>query len=414
MVELPAMARSTATDAFFAEYRHTPDVSTDHYDVVYFGDTVAMADELCAMVLAGPKRATAGLLRYFEVGSEPPPVVGGHVVLIDGVGTPSAVWRTTDVRVGPLSSVDDAFAWDEGEGDRTRDDWLDGHRRFFARQAELEGFEFHDDIETVFERFTVVWPPEVADRPRPVAGALRINLWSGPRNVSTALMYSFRQRVDTRVVDEPLYAHYLSTIRDRSDHPGTAEVLASMSADAGEVSKRVIFGLGDRPVLFCKQMAHHLVPGVPRRVLTDAANVLLIRDPYEVLVTIVDQLPNPTMRDIGIARQAELFDELHSIGQRPAVVDARLLLLDPGGVLRELCERLDLAFDPAMLSWPAGPKPEDGVWAPHWYRNAHASTGFAPYMPKTTPLPDHLSSLATSARDSYERLLPHALTGAHP
>jgi uncharacterized protein YhfF len=123
-----------------------------------------MADELADLVVRGPKRATAGLLRDFAVGGEPLPRVGGHVVVVDGKGMPRCIWRTTEVTIKPLIAVDDAFAWDEGEGDRTRDDWLDGHRRFFARQAAREGFEFHDRIETVFERFTVVWPPEAADR----------------------------------------------------------------------------------------------------------------------------------------------------------------------------------------------------------------------------------------------------------
>jgi hypothetical protein len=238
----------------------------------------------------------------------------------------------------------------------------------------------------------------------------RINLWSGPRNVSTALMYSFRQRADTRVVDEPLYAHYLSTIADRSDHPGTPDVLDTMSPDARRVTDEIILGPCDRDVLLCKQMAHHLVPGVPAEVLSDCVNVVLIRDPVEVLTTIVKQFPNPVMRDIGIVRQVELVEQLQQLGQQPAVIDARLLLLDAPGVLRQLCDRVGIEWDSAMLSWPAGPKPEDGSWAPHWYQNAHASTGFGTYQPKSEPLPAHVAELAAEATAAYQLLLPLALT----
>jgi uncharacterized protein YhfF len=136
----------------------------DDYDVVAFGDGPDMADQLAELVVSGPKRATAGLLRDFQVDGEPMPVVGGHVVVVDGRGTPRCIWRTTEVTIKPLSEADAAFAWDEGEGDRTLPDWLDGHRRFFARQAERQGWQFHDRIETVFERFTVVWPPAAAAR----------------------------------------------------------------------------------------------------------------------------------------------------------------------------------------------------------------------------------------------------------
>lgn len=158
------MAKTPATEAFWRAYRTAAGLDHDRYDVVAFGDSPEMADELADLVVHGPKRATAGLLRDFTVGGEPLPEVGGYVVVVDGKGAPRCIWRTTEVTIKPLIDVDDAFAWDEGEGERTRDDWLDGHRRFFARQAAREGFAFHDRIETVFERFTLVWPPEVADR----------------------------------------------------------------------------------------------------------------------------------------------------------------------------------------------------------------------------------------------------------
>jgi uncharacterized protein YhfF len=156
--------RSVLTDEFWRGYREAAGLRHDAYDVVAFGDGAGMATELAELTVAGTKRATAGLVRQFGPGGEPPPVVGGYVVLLDGDDRPRAIWRTTEVRTGPLNSVDERFAWDEGEGERTREWWLSAHRRFFERRAVAQGFAMHDEIETMFERFEVVWPPEIADR----------------------------------------------------------------------------------------------------------------------------------------------------------------------------------------------------------------------------------------------------------
>lgn len=157
-------AKTPEVQAFWQAFKSAAGLGDDRYEVVAFGDSAAMADELADLVLKGPKRATAGLLRDFAQGGDPMPEAGGHVVVIDGRGRPRCIWRTTEVAIKPLIEVDTAFAWDEGEGDRTREAWLAGHRRYFSRQAEREGFKFHDRIETVFERFTVVWPHGAADR----------------------------------------------------------------------------------------------------------------------------------------------------------------------------------------------------------------------------------------------------------
>jgi uncharacterized protein YhfF len=149
--------------AFWSAYRRAAGLEHDDYDVVAFGDGPEMADALVELVVNGPKRATAGLLRDFAPGGEALPRLGGHVVAVDGKGRPRCVWKTTEVAIKPLIEADAAFAWDEGEGDRTLSDWLAGHRRFFARQAEREKFHFDDGAPTVFERFRVVWPPECAD-----------------------------------------------------------------------------------------------------------------------------------------------------------------------------------------------------------------------------------------------------------
>jgi sulfotransferase family protein len=239
--------------------------------------------------------------------------------------------------------------------------------------------------------------------------ALRINLWSGPRNVSTALMYSFAQRADTRVFDEPLYAHYLRV--SGADHPGREDVLRSLDQDGERVVRDVVLGDHDRGAVFFKQMAHHLVE-LDRSFLARCANVLLTRDPRDMVPSLVAHLPGATLRDTGYAVLVELHDQLRAIGQDPPVLDARELLLDPRGVLEELCRRLGLRFEEAMLRWKPGPRPEDGVWAPHWYDSVHRSTGFEPYRPTTTPLPESARPLLAECLPYYERLLARAIQAA--
>jgi uncharacterized protein YhfF len=135
----------------------------DEHPVERFGDSVELADELIGLVLHGPKRATAGLVADFAADGEPLPRIGGHWIACDGDGSPRAVLRSRELRIGPIDSVDDAFAFDEGEGDRTRESWLDGHRRYFTRTCAARGEAFTDAQDVVFERFAVVWPREVAD-----------------------------------------------------------------------------------------------------------------------------------------------------------------------------------------------------------------------------------------------------------
>jgi hypothetical protein len=239
-----------------------------------------------------------------------------------------------------------------------------------------------------------------------VPECLRLSVWSGPRNVSTALMYSFRQRTDTVVVDEPLYGYYLRTTG--ADHPGAREVMEAMDTDGERVVREIILGPCERPVHFFKNMAHHL-PGLDPAFLGSVTNVLLIRDPTEMLPSLARQLPSPKLRDTGLREQDGILDSILSRGEQPTVIDARELLLDPPGVLRKACSTLGLPFEDAMLSWPAGPSPEDGVWAKHWYHNVHASTGFEPYRPNTQPFPKRLEPLLEECMPLYERLREHAI-----
>lgn len=237
---------------------------------------------------------------------------------------------------------------------------------------------------------------------------LRVNCWSGPRNVSTALMRSFAQRRDTRAVDEPLYGYYLLTTG--APHPGRDELVEILETDARKIVDETILGPCDRDVLFCKQMVHHLTPELDLSFLDECVNVLLIRDPAEVIASLVHQLPEPTMRDVGLERQTELFEDLASRGQEPPVLDAREVLLDPERVLRELCDRVGIGWDAAMLSWPAGPHPEDGVWARYWYDKLWESTGWAPYRPKDAEVPESCRDLLDECRAHYDVLRPHAIS----
>jgi len=237
---------------------------------------------------------------------------------------------------------------------------------------------------------------------------VRISLWSGPRNVSTALMYSFRQRSDTAVVDEPLYAHYLAS--SGVDHPGRDEVLATQDNDGERVVRDVILGPSIRPVLFLKNMAHHLA-GLDWAFLAELHNVILTREPAEMLTSYIKQVPDPTLDGTGLPMQVRLLDAILDEGQDPLVLDSRLLLTDPRSVLSQLCERIGIPFEESMLSWPAGPKPEDGVWAKYWYDSVHRSTGFAPYRPKDEPVPERLAPLLAQAQPLYQRLAAYAI---HP
>lgn len=237
---------------------------------------------------------------------------------------------------------------------------------------------------------------------------LRICLWSGPRNVSTAVMYSFRERSDTSVVDEPLYAHYLA--RTGVEHPAVQDVIAAQDADGDHVVETIILGPSPTQVRFFKHMAHHLI-GLDLAFLDRVENVILTRDPAQMLTSLVHQVPNPTLEGTSLPTQVSLVERAERLGKRPLVLDARLLLLDPEGVLKELCAALGLPWEEAMLSWPEGPKPEDGVWAPHWYDNVHRSRGFGRYREKDEPVPARLTGLLAECRPLYERLLAYAIKG---
>ncbi len=234
-----------------------------------------------------------------------------------------------------------------------------------------------------------------------------ICLWSGPRNVSTALMYSFAQRRDTLVVDEPLYGHFLRVTG--TIHPGRNEVLAAVNCDGDAVMRDLLARQRDpaRDVLFMKQMAHHLVD-IDRDFMRKTCNIFLIRDPRQMLPSLTVQMPHAKLADTGLETQWHLYRGLTDAGQQPAILDSRELLLDPGTVLEKLCAHLEITYTDDMLSWPAGARPEDGIWAPHWYHAVHRSTGFSVEVAKEN-FPERLEPLLAQCKPWYDKLYEHAI-----
>ena len=232
-----------------------------------------------------------------------------------------------------------------------------------------------------------------------------LNLVSGPRNVSTALMYAFAQRSDTTVADEPFYAVYL--LKSGAIHPGAEDVLKALPGNERTARVQLMARHG-KPVLFIKNMAHHMEV-LEEPFLAGARNIFLIRDPRLILSSYAAVIERPVMRDIGIACQYAFFTRLQEAGEDPVVVDSGFLLQDPVAVLRKLCDRCGIAFEQRMAHWPPGPKVYDGVWAPHWYSNAHRTTGFEKSPGTDRTLPQHLEALHEEARFYYEKLLPFSL-----
>ncbi len=238
---------------------------------------------------------------------------------------------------------------------------------------------------------------------------LRIAMWSGPRNISTALMRSWGNRPDTFVRDEPFYAHYLK--ETGLDHPGHDEVIASQPIDWREVVADLTGPVpGGKAIDYQKHMAHHLLPNIGRDWLDRVTNAFLIRHPAEMIVSLAKVLPRVRIEDTGLPQQVEIFDWVHRrTGVTPPVIDSKDVLMDPRGQLTQLCAALGLKFEEAMLSWPAGPRETDGVWAKHWYANVEKSTGFEPYKAKDEPVPEGLAGIYAECLALYDALYRHRL-----
>lgn len=237
----------------------------------------------------------------------------------------------------------------------------------------------------------------------------RIAMWSGPRNISTALMRAWDNRGDTAVVDEPLYAHYLH--QTGLDHPGRAEIIAAGATDWRSVIAQLTGPIPDgKAIFYQKHMTHHLLDNIDRGWLSQMSHAFLIRDPQEVILSYTKTRPTVTLADVGIRQQAELFDYIRRLtGQTPPVIDSGDFLHNPRGQLERLCALLSVPFTERMLHWPAGPRASDGIWAPYWYAAVLTSTGFVPYQPRSEPLPPQLEPLAETCRPYYEALYQYRL-----
>jgi len=235
------------------------------------------------------------------------------------------------------------------------------------------------------------------------APVTRISLWSGPRNISTAMMYSFAQRKDTKVFDEPLYGYYLKNSKAKEYHPGAEEIINTMETDGSKVVDMMLTNR-DQQVLFFKNMTHHLLPGLDRSFLKKLVNVILTRDPLEMLPSYAEVVETPTLYDVGYKLHLDIVEQLHAENLPVIVLDSKAVLLNPKEQLQKLCKAINIPFDPAMLSWSPGPRTEDGCWAKYWYGNIHKSSGFNPYQPKTAPFPEKLKPLLEECLPYYEKL----------
>lgn len=229
-------------------------------------------------------------------------------------------------------------------------------------------------------------------------------MWSGPRNLSTAMMYAFGARSDCAVWDEPYYAAYL--METGLTHPMREEIIASWLHNPAEISTQCLGPIPDgKPIFYQKHMTQHMVPAFDRNWIKEVTNVFLIRHPARVIASYHAKRESPNLTDIGFREQAELFDQIaQDLGKVPVVIDSADIRKNPETMLRALCQAIDLPYDPAMLSWPKGGHKDDGPWAPHWYPAVWNSTGFSNPEGALPDIEDDLKDLLTLALPYYKRL----------
>lgn len=245
-----------------------------------------------------------------------------------------------------------------------------------------------------------------------MSDGVRIAMWSGPRNISTAMMRAWENREDTTVIDEPLYAHYLR--QTGVQHPGRDDVLAAHSSDAKSVTAMLTGPIPDgKPIWYQKHMTQHVLADMPLDWLDGLTHCFLIRAPEAVVASFTRQRPDAAAWELGFEQQARLFAHVcERLGYAPPVVDAADVLKDPQAMLRALCSRLKVPFSERMLRWPAGARASDGAWAPHWYATVEKSTGFAPYRPQSASLTPFQRNLAEQCRPHYEHLAAYRIAAA--
>ena len=234
-------------------------------------------------------------------------------------------------------------------------------------------------------------------------------MWSGPRNISTAMMRAWSNRPDTAVIDEPFYAYYLESTGKK--HPGAAEVIAQGQTDWRKIVDQLTTSApSGKRIFFQKQMTHHLLPELDREWIADLTNCFLIRDPREVILSYIKKNPEPTLEDLGFVQQCKIFEFVREkSGSVPPVVDAKDVLENPERTLQSLCDATGVGFDKAMLSWPPGLRETDGIWAKYWYDDVARSTSFQPYKPREGSIPDRLREIHEQCRECYEQLYKYRL-----
>jgi hypothetical protein len=238
---------------------------------------------------------------------------------------------------------------------------------------------------------------------------VRIAMWSGPRNISTAMMRAWGNRPDTFVIDEPFYACYLKATGKK--HPGADEVIAAGETDWRKIVAELTGPIPNgKLIFFQKQMTHHLLPEVDREWLGTVTNCFLIRDPIEVIASYVKKRDDPALEDLGFTQQAEIFDFVCDHTKSiPPVVDAKDVLENPEHMLRLLCDAVRVEFSKSMLSWPPGLRDTDGIWAKHWYGEVAKTTSFQPYRPTHNEVPQRFREIYQRCRECYERLSAYRL-----
>jgi hypothetical protein len=238
---------------------------------------------------------------------------------------------------------------------------------------------------------------------------LRLAMWSGPRNISTAMMRAWGNRSDTIVCDEPLYAHYLR--ETGLPHPGAAEVIAHHESDWRKVVAELVGPLPPgKTIYYQKQMAHHLLPCIELNWLDHLTHCFLIREPREMLTSLLEFIPHPVIADTGLPQQLRIFHQVReNSGNTPPVLDAKDVLENPEGILRACCQMLQIPFQESMLQWPAGRRSTDGIWAKYWYDKVEKTTSFGPYRTKDESVPTELQTLLAECERLYAELREHRI-----
>lgn len=236
-----------------------------------------------------------------------------------------------------------------------------------------------------------------------------IAMWSGPRNISTAMLRSWGNRVDTAVIDEPFYAHYLH--HTGYDHPVADKIIARYETDWQKVVKQVT---GDSPdnkaIFYQKHMTQHMLDYIDKSWMTQVTNCFLIRDPRRMILSFEKVIPNPQLHQMGLKDQVDIFHYVReATGTIPPVISARDVLQNPRKTLSKLCEVIDIPFDEAMLEWEVGSRETDGNWAEHWYGSVEKSTRFMPFREDDTPVPEHLKPLLDECQDLYDQMAEYCI-----